>query len=438
MMFSDNPEARLIRRTIQTNGRELKDAIHLQPKDFKDPHLADIWQKILDTQKPNWNAHLELFTVEVKKSLSSKAWEDLTVIAGYEVDEFAPTVFLVSETKETQKQVLKQSLQYNLESKQELSPADLQWIRKTLDEIEKPVSLERESTPLEDKMIWINSLLTPKKIIRTNYPSIDELIGGFRKSSLYVLAARTGNGKTAVALNLARNTKDAEVVFYSLEMSNELIQERLSIIETGERQTQDDEQITPEEVERLATTYAVEDLDRIKFAEIKSGGLNIEELKADIKRRTLFGKCDLVFIDQLSCIAKTGKFINETERLAYYSTQLRQLARDLDLPIVLIAQINREGNDEPHLVHLKQTGQIEEDAAVVMLLQIKDPDAEESQLVFKVAKNRYGRTGKTFLVWKGKRMRIEDTNRQYAKPQSPAYNPATEAAKSYLPAGTAF
>jgi replicative DNA helicase len=68
---------------------------------------------------------------------------------------------------------------------------------------------------------------------------------------------------------------------------------------------------------------------------------------------------------------------------------------------------------------LKQSGQLEQDAAVAFIVQRKDPDAEDSELVFKVAKNRYGRTGKTFFNWKGKFQRIEE------KPNlMPTYNPA--------------
>jgi len=413
MWFLDNPEAKLIRRTIETNGQELKDTYSISPQDFKDPHLGDLWRAILDTQKPKWNAALDLFNPEVIKTLTPKAREDLQVIASLEHPEFTPSIWLVKEIKEARKELLKLQLQYNLESKTTLDTKDIEEVESLLAEIKKPVEVERETTPLEDKLHWINTLQTPERFIPTAYASIDKYIKGFRPSSYYLIAGRTGNGKTAVALNLASKL-DAKVVFYSLEMPTAFMQERLAAIEAGITAPEEDRIRTPEELELLATTYAVEGRSNIKFAEIPEGGLDINTLKADIRRRKLSGNCDIVFIDQLDNFKRSGKYANDTERLADYSAQLRQLARDLEIPLVLLCQINREGSEEPQLVHLKQTGQLEQDAAVVFLVQIKNPEAEESELVFKIAKNRYGKTGKVFLKWKARFLRVEDQEGYYA------------------------
>jgi replicative DNA helicase len=439
--FWDKSEARLIRRTLETRGQELRDAAGIYADQFQDPHLGAIWKVIIESQKPGWNPDLDLYSPENIKQLggqNSKAWEDLIALATLSYPEFMATIHLAREFKEEQKTHLKRKLQYDLEAKETFTPQDIQRFRETLDALEKPAELTRETTPLEDKLAWIDSLRTPKKLIPTGYPSINELFEGFRNSSFYVLAGRTGNGKTSVALNLARTLENTRTIFYSLEMKTDFMHERLAKMETNEEGLTREPSI--ETLERLAANYAKEDLDQIKFAEIPYGGMNIDQLKADIKRRKLLGEIDIVFIDQLDNIAKPEKFINDTERLSHYSATLRQLARDLDLPIVLLAQINREGNEEPQLVHLKQTGQLEQDAAVVFLVQIKDHAAPTSELVFKVAKNRYGRTGKVFMSWQGKFQKLEEKTRQgYAEAQiwQPGFTPS-EIQRNYTPAGTAF
>lgn len=435
MPFYDDPEVRLIQRTIRTHGEEFYLAEDIKPEDFKDPHRGKIWEVIQDTQKPGWNPYLDLFSREAIERLGGKegrAYSDLLAIDGLE-EAHGSTAYYADKVRQGAKDLKKLKLS-DLLTKPVLQAADLAEADRLLSEIKKPVEPQRETTPLEDKLNWIDSLQTPEKVIPTNFPSIDEFIGGFRPSSYYLLAGRTGNGKTSVALNLATNIRDTKVVFYSLEMPLKFIHARLSTIQTGIENPISDEPRAAEELSELAAAYAVENSDNIKFVETPEGGLTLEKLLADIRARVRSRSCEIVFIDQLDNIASGGKFYTSpTERISDYSAQIRQLAKDLDIPIVLLVQINRDGNDEPQLVHLKQSGQLEQDAAVAFIIQRKDPDAEDSELVFKIAKNRYGRTGKTFFNWKGKFQRIEE------KPNLlPTYNPANFTRKTSDTSTVAF
>lgn len=435
MPFYDDPEVKLIQRTIRTHAEELYLASDIKPEDFKDPHRGKIWEVILETQKVNWNPYLDLFSPEAIERLGgkeSRAFSDLNAIDGLE-EVHGLTQYYAEQVRQGAKDHKKLLLQ-DLLTKPVLHDKDLAEADRLLSEIKKPLEPQRETTPLEDKLNWIDSLQTPEKVIPTNFPSIDEFIGGFRPSSYYLLAGRTGNGKTSVALNLATNIRNAKVVFYSLEMPLKFIHARLSTIQTGIENPISDEPRQPEDLSELAASYAVETLDNIKFVGTPEGGLTIGKLLADIKARVRNRSCEIVFIDQLDNIASDGKFYSSTtDRISDYSAQIRQLAKDLDIPIVLLVQINRDGNDEPQLVHLKQSGQLEQDAAVAFIVQRKDPDAEDSELVFKVAKNRYGRTGKTFFNWKGKLQRIEE------KPNlMPTYNPANFTRKTSDTSKTTF
>jgi len=262
-------------------------------------------------------------------------------------------------------------------------------------------------------LAWLDSLQEPEKVIPTNYPSIDEMLGGFREASLYILAGRTGHGKTAVALNLADNLRETKVVFYSLEMPLKYIHARLSTIQTGIKNPISTQPRTREELENLGNAYAKSNLDQIKFAPIPEGGFTLDQLIADIKKRVRNNTCQIVFIDQLDNIRldKT-RYNSDTERLSAYSAKIRQAAKDLDIPIVLLAQLNREAEKsntgEPRLIDLKHTGQLEQDAAVVMLIARKDLDSPNSELSFKIAKNRYGKTGKVAMNWKGEEQKIAE------------------------------
>lgn len=420
MEFWANPETKLIQRTIRTHAEELYLAEDITPDHFQDPHLAKIWGEILATQKPGWNPYLDLYSPEVIDRLggnSSKAFADLVEIDKLE-DVYGSTQYYANEIREKAKGS-KQLQLSSLLTKPTLNEKDFAEAERLLSEIKKPVEPQRETTPLEDKLNWIDSLQTPEKVIPTNFRSIDKLIGGFRPSSFYLIAGRTGNGKTAVALNLAAKLTNCKAVFYSLEMAIGFMHERLAAIEAGIVRPVSREVPTPEHLADLAKSYAVEDIDKIKFAEVPSGGFTIAKLIEDIKARVRRNSCDIVFIDQLDNIARPAKYNNLTELMADYSSQLRQLAKDLEIPIVLLVQINREGIDEPQLHYIKQTGQLEQDAAAAFLVQIKDPEADTSELVFKVAKNRYGKIGKAFFNWQGKLQRIEEKPDYYA-PKNPA------------------
>lgn len=421
MAIWDNPEALLIRAVLL--NPEAPYVLDITPEHFRDPHFSQIWSQILVNQRPNWDYRESLFTGEAITNLggrTGRAFENLVEILRLKdpfVEYQGAVDFYANQVRATGKRILELKVK-DLLDKPNKTAQEFAEIKNLLSKIETPFEETREPSPLEDKLAWLDSLQEPEKVIPTNYPSIDEMLGGFREASLYILAGRTGHGKTAVALNLAENLRETKIVFYSLEMPLKYIHARLSTIQTGIKNPISSEPRTREELDNLGNAYAKDNLDQIKFAPIAEGGFTLDQLVADMKKRVRNNTCQIVFIDQLDNIRpdKT-RFNSDTERLSAYSAKIRQAAKDLDIPIVLLAQLNREAEKsntgEPRLIDLKHTGQLEQDAAVVMLIARKDLDSADSELVFKIAKNRYGRTGKVFLNWKGEEQKIVEKPKYY-------------------------
>jgi replicative DNA helicase len=421
MAIWDNPEALLIRAVLLNPQAPF--VLDITPEHFRDPHFSQIWSQILVNQSPGWNYRESLFADETITNLggrTGRAFENLIEILRLKdpfIEYKGAVDFYADLVRATGKRILELKVK-DLLDKPNKTAQEFAQIKTLLTQIETPFEETREPSPLEDKLAWLDSLQEPEKVIPTNYPSIDEFLGGFREASLYILAGRTGHGKTAVALNLADNLKETKAVFYSLEMRLKDIHARLATIQTGIKTPITTQGRTREELENLGNAYAKDNLDQIKFAPIAQGGFTVDQLIADIRKRVRNNTCQIVFIDQLDNISKDQtRYSNDTERLSAYSAKLRQAAKDLDIPIVLLAQLNREAEKsntgEPRLVDLKHTGQLEQDAAVVMLIARKDLDSPNSELVFKIAKNRYGRTGKLFLNWKGEEQRIAEKPNYY-------------------------
>lgn len=410
--FWDKPEVLFLRSVIADNAKDFELYADITPDYFQDPSLAKIWETILGSYKPNWNAGIDYAPKAANLlGIGTRASEDFTQLLRLDPYGTAPywANFIRTGAKNLPKLKAKSLL-----DKEFLSPSDEAQLQELTKQITRPLEPQLDTSPLEDYLAYIDQLDQPEKVIATNYPSLDNLIEGFRPGNFYIVAGRTGTGKTSVALNLACNLRDAKTIFYNLEMREKEIFRRITTIRTGKPHPAP----TPEDKKALGEfAYKQDNLFKVRNA--PEGGFSIETLKADIKQKVIRDKYEIVFIDQFDTIQKPQRYINLTEVAGDYSSQLRQLAKDLEISIVLLVQINREGIDEPQLHHLKQTGQLEQDAAVVLLLHKKDLESENAELIVKVAKNRFGRTGKTFMNWKGNLQRIEEKPDYYA-PRNPA------------------
>jgi replicative DNA helicase len=216
--------------------------------------------------------------------------------------------------------------------------------------------------------------------VPSGFPSMDKVIYGWQPSDLVILAARPAVGKTAFALNLVRyaalnKTKPTPVAFFSLEMSAaQLVQRILSAeseimlekISRGKLEDHEVQQLYKKGIEVLAKAPIFID---------DSAALNIFELRAKARRLVNKHGVGLIIIDYLQLMSGGGnKNTNREQEISTISRGLKQLAKELNIPIIALSQLSREvekrkdGNKMPQLSDLRESGAIEQDADMVMFL----------------------------------------------------------------------
>jgi len=240
--------------------------------------------------------------------------------------------------------------------------------------------------------------------IRTGFFELDTLTGGLSGSLLIIIAARPGIGKTALMLSMARNMAKAgvKVGIFSLEMDKESLVDRIIAMETGINSMKLRSGNGPNTEEWRQITDCEARVSRWPIRIDDTGGLTVQELRRRCRAIAKAG-AQIIFIDQLSKI-NGGEGRSEYEKRSSVVNQLAELKKELRLPVVLLAQINRMGEPEPPMMsHLKSTGSLEEDADIVLIGHRRFPYTKEqgdaNHARWDLAKHRNGSTRVMDLWW---------------------------------------
>lgn len=212
--------------------------------------------------------------------------------------------------------------------------------------------------------------------IPTGYTKLNKITHGFQRDNFIVLAARTGVGKTALSLNLAFNAavRGFPVAYFSLEMSAEDLFKRLV---SGDSNVQYNTLLTGYNLNRDNRLKLQQSCDRIgslKFYVEETTGINLIELVAKVKKlKAQEPDLALVFLDYIGLVKVTGLKANASRQLEIQeiSTTLKKLALELHIVIICVAQLNRgveQRGGEPMLSDLRESGSLEQDADIVLLL----------------------------------------------------------------------
>jgi len=244
--------------------------------------------------------------------------------------------------------------------------------------------------------------------IPTGYRDLDRKLAGLHPTNLVVIAARPGMGKTALALNVAQNValQGHTVAIFSLEMSREEVVSRM-LCAQGRIDSQRLRTGRLSEADFTKLSNAASALYKKPIYVDDSPGLTVTEIRAKARRLRRRPGLDLVVVDYLQLMHGSGGE-NRQQEIALISRSLKNLARELDVPIIALSQLNRavEAREDkrPRLGDLRESGAVEQDADVVMFIyrdEYYHPDRVEVKGVAEVviAKHRQGAVGKVEMTF---------------------------------------
>ncbi len=256
-------------------------------------------------------------------------------------------------------------------------------------EVNEPIDVSDDSATYKDmSKINLDDLYTKSKFIKSGINNLDEKLYGFRDGQLIIIAGRPGMGKSTLSMQITDNIKK-NVVFFSLEMTrDEIYVKSLSNRANVDSNKIEHKKMNDEEIKRVLFAHELSNnYDIIMYDKI----FTLSDIKNKIKKSHKRGKCDIVFIDYLQ-LMNGGVGDTKDQKIGSITRTMKLLAKKLDIPIVLLSQLNRDldkHSREPVLSDLRESGNIEQDADVVIFVHEK-----EGKCIIIVAKNRKGRTGK--------------------------------------------
>lgn len=282
--------------------------------------------------------------------------------------------------------------------------------------------------------------------IRTHFYDLDQVLGGLQKSDLLILASRPSMGKTALALDIARQVSVREklsVGILSLEMSKEQLVDRLLCSEAGV-------DLWKMRTGKLSDTGDNDDFSRIGRAMgvlseapifiDDSAGSNIMEIKTKARRLKIEHNLGLLIVDYLQLMeGRSRSDGNRVQEISEISRGLKIIAKELNIPIIALSQLSRAVEQSgskpiPRLSHLRESGSIEQDADVVMFIyrenyykyisigkeeELENVNQEDIADII-IAKHRNGPTGKIQLVFKAEKASFDNYEKNLSEKDAPS------------------
>ena len=268
--------------------------------------------------------------------------------------------------------------------------------------------LVKESYPKIEQLFEHKRLVTG---VPTGFVDLDEMTRGFQPGDLIIVAARPSMGKTSLALNIAQYVAlqpDRTVGVFSLEMSKESLFLRLL---TSEAQIDSHRLMTGAIGQRdySRISHALEMLNSMRLHIDDTAGIGVLEMRAKARRLQAEHGLSLLVVDYIQLMTGRGRFENRTLELGAISRSLKGLAKELNVPVLVLSQLSRapesRADHRPQLSDLRESGALEQDADVVILIYREDaynrdpnhPDAGTAELI--LGKQRNGPTGVVKLAF---------------------------------------
>ena len=240
--------------------------------------------------------------------------------------------------------------------------------------------------------LFFDTKSKPKEYFKTGFLNLDKRIY-LDRGDYMIVGGRPSSGKTAFTLQLAAKMAEKHnVVYFSLETSAAKIGDRLMAYLSN---TPLSEIKTAQIKDWGKVNEARESFERLSLHIVEASGWTVEQIRA----KAVQLKADIIFIDYLSLIQGEGKSIYE--RVTNISRELHIFAQQTRIAVVALSQLSREGKGEPDMTHLRESGQLEQDADVILLLHNTNTEQENADRKLIVAKNKEGSTGAILLSFQG-------------------------------------
>ncbi|OGK20968.1 replicative DNA helicase [Candidatus Roizmanbacteria bacterium RIFCSPHIGHO2_02_FULL_37_15] len=259
--------------------------------------------------------------------------------------------------------------------------------------------------------------------VPTGFVDLDKKLAGMQDSNLLILAARPGIGKTTLALNIALHVATIEklpVGFFSLEMSKEELVDRLLVgqadidawrLKTGRLSDDDYKKLTEAMGELSEAPIYIDD----------TPGASILEMRTKARKLMIEKHLKFIIVDYLQLADSGRRFDNRVQEVSFISQGLKNLARELKIPVMAVSQLSRaveqRGTRKPQLADLRESGAIEQDADVVMFIYYEEEsedllDQNKRLIKLYIAKHRNGPIGELDLMFRGDRVKFYGVEKQ--------------------------
>ena len=244
----------------------------------------------------------------------------------------------------------------------------------------------------------------PKAYIETGIETVDKwtYIG---KGDYVIVGGRPSSGKTALTLQMMLHmARRYRAVYFSLETSPAKITDRLVANYAGIDLAQIKRHALDDEAWRRLDGARMQ-YEGLNFSVVQAAGWTVEQIRA----RALLERAEVIFIDYLGLLRGTGK--TRYEQVTQISVDLHVMAQQLGIAVIALAQLNRGGSETPGMASLRDSGQIEQDADVIMMLSAPEEDDGSRNLI--ITKNKEGVTGRIELKFSGPRQRFYEQDTRY-------------------------
>ncbi len=409
--MSDLAEKSVIGCLLMDNKELYKVYDILKPDMFHDPVLKEIYREIVKMYDIGQPANL----VTIAQAVESESYTRQYI--GQILKECALLPLTSAELKSYGNSIVKDYKAETLRkilSQTQVSAAGVEY--QIADLIQELESLKRSEKSKSKKLSTIvgdyeDQYFREKKEAKlyTGFSKLDDITGGLEGGDVIVIGARPGVGKSAftsqIILEMAKAGK--RIGFYNLEMSEKQVYERLLSNQSGIRLNRIRRaiQFLGDEKERFdKANRTLEGMDIL----VSSGTKSVSEIRNECRHQEL----DCIIIDYLQLVRADTRYQSRASEVGAISKAIKALAMELNVPIIALSQLNRTSEmretKEPTMGELREAGDIEQDASIIILLWNLDNE-DKTRKGLKVDKNRQGELGKIVYRFDGNEMRFQET-----------------------------